>query len=73
MEAEIFIANEVQAEAVHQVMQSYANNNATSLRIMDGVVDTDVALKEQVPVSFDDMKANCAEEIGKPAWFHRRE
>ena len=65
VEAEVFIANEVQAEAVHQLMQSYTNKMPSSLRIMDGVVDTSVALKEQVPVSFEDIKTNCAEEIGK--------
>lgn len=64
LEAEIFIADYMQAEAVHNVIDSYSKEFPTGLKILDGVVDTAMALKQQVPVDYDMLATHCAEDVG---------
>lgn len=64
LEAEIFIADYMQAEAVHNVIASYSRDSPTGLKILDGVVDTAMELKQQVPIDFDQLRVHCAEDIG---------
>lgn len=54
----------MQAEAVHNVIDSYSKALPTGLKILDGVVDTAMALKQQVPVDNDQLAVHCAEDIG---------
>jgi hypothetical protein len=54
----------VQAEAVHNVIESYSKSFPIGLKILDGVVDTAMALKQQVPVDADQLQLHCASDIG---------
>lgn len=64
LEAEIFIADYVQAEAVHNMFASYSEDFPTGLKILDGVVDTAMGLKQQVPIDIGQLRVHCAEDIG---------
>lgn len=55
----------MQAEAVHNVIDSYSKALPTGLKISDGVVDTAMALKQQVPVDYDMLALHCAEDVGR--------
>jgi len=63
LEAEIFISDRSQAEAVHNLVDALSRNLPSGLRILDGVVDTAPGLKQQVPISYADLEAECAEDI----------
>lgn len=49
---------------MHNVIDSYSKALPTGLKILDGVVDTAMALKQQVPVDNDQLAVHCAEDIG---------
>ena len=65
LEAEIFIADQSQAQAVHRMVKDYTDNEPTVLRVVDGVVDSSMSLKQQVPIPITDIQEHCPDELGK--------
>ena len=70
LEAEIFIADYVQAEAVHNLIDTYTKDLPTGLKILDGVVDTAMELKQQVPVDSESLQEHFASDIGACGAHH---
>ncbi len=63
LEAEVFISDKTQAEAVHNLIDALSRNQPSGLRILDGVVDSAPGLKQRVPISYTDVESGCAEDI----------
>ena len=55
---------------MHNVIDSYSKALPTGLKILDGVVDTAMELKQQVPVDYDMRALHCAEDVGTSGVIH---
>jgi len=63
LEAEVFISDRTQAEAVHNLIDALSKKMPSGLRISEGVVDSAPGLKQRVPISYTDVEWGCAEDI----------
>ena len=49
---------------MHNLIDTYSNDLPAGLRVLDGVVDSSMPLKEQVPIEPERLLEHCAEDIG---------
>lgn len=63
LEAEVFISDNTQAKAVHDLIDSYTKHLPLSIKVLNGFIDMAPNLKERVPIPHADLKEQCASDI----------